>query len=90
MVAPCRAVYAQTWTVGDFVQECPRRVGGSLVSQKFLAAKRTQQSWIVMKTHVLRRKTFGALIFFSWGPQLFIPGSPTISLPMLAFAMVSR
>lgn len=48
-----------------------------------------KQSCLVMKTHVLRRKSFGALNFFSLGSQLFLPGSPTFSLPRLAFEVVS-
>ena len=43
---------------------------------------------LAMKTHVLRRKSFGALNFFS-PVQLFLPGFPTFSLPRLTFAVVS-
>jgi len=35
VVASFVPVHAQTWTVGDFVQGCPWRVSGSLVSQEF-------------------------------------------------------
>ena len=40
-------VHAQTWTVGDFVQECPRWVSGLQVSQKFLAASEHSDEAIV-------------------------------------------